>query len=319
MSVELTMIIMKEVISCYLFSFSIITFVALLADTGWTQIPSVKRSKTPRVLEVLGQVENLKVPPGGKVTTKTLIADSLSFSVGTQSIVKVKLDEKRTLIAYGPAEFEIPAITWESREFNQIVLKSGALRFEADENPFPIVLKSPLFEVTPPKGESVFIYDPERALSEAWILEGQMEFGALNAEESAKLTKGQKVVFQGYLEEGEISYDLLLQGRKIPKGKLMPIQLITQQDLKTYSALSDKNKRDQIHRKKTESLRKAKVDFSKALCRNPMGQFNQCVWKKQGESCYRSRCVADGKWKDRQMVDEGACSKGSAIVGACDY
>jgi len=247
-----------------------------------------------------------------------LIVDQLHLRVPAQGFVKVKLDEKRTLTAYGPAEFEIPIISWEDRDFPEIQLRSGVLRFEVESHPFAFTLKSPLFEVTPPVGETVLMYDPERAIAEAMVVQGRMEFRALNAEESALLTSGQKVSFRGLLEEGEIAYDLLLQGRKIPKGRLQPIEKMSPQDLQRYSSLSERESRKIKEQQRLAAEKKALEKRGPNLCQKPTGTLNECLWKKEGNSCWRSRCVADGLWKDRQKVDSWECESKTKL-GPCNY
>lgn len=305
---------------------TVLTFsISLLAESSQTasaasEAPkkiSKDQKKYPRILEVIGQVENRKNPEI-KVNSKMLIVDALSLRVKERSIVKVKLDEKRTLTAYGPTEFQIPYVSWEGRDFPEIRLESGALRFEVESHPFPFVLKSSLFEVAPPVGETIFVFDPSRALADAMVLKGKMEFSALNAEEKAQLESGQKVTFLGILDEGEISYDLLLQGRKIPKGKLLAVQSITKEDLHSYSSELDKQRRVEIEKKNAKQIEAEKARRSRALCQRPWGELNHCVWKKVGSDCVRSRCVADGLWKDAQKVDGSACEKAQK-VGKCDY
>lgn len=288
----------------------------LAAGTGEIKKPTTP--KYPKIIEVLGTVHNLKSANKEKITPKFLIVDGLSLQIEPHSTVKVQLDEKRILTAYGPAEFEIPGLSWESREFSEIRLHTGAVRFEVAGQPFEFMLKSSLFEIAPPKGETIFIFDPQRALADAMVLKGELEFRALNAEESAKLTQGQKVTFMGQLEEGEISYDLLLQGRKIPKGRLLAIQPISKQDLSSYSLEMEKRRRAARDKKEAAAQKKEQKLRGQAICSKPFGQLNDCHWKKQGESCYRTRCVADGKWKDSQKVDSSACGKVSKVQ-KCDY
>lgn len=289
-----------------------------VAESTTQAAPAAKKSQYPRITEVLGTVEDIK--PTGKiaVSQKTLIVDRLNIVVKSGASVKIQLDEKRTLRAFSGTEFEIPSISWETRQFSEIKLKRGALRFEIESQPFKFRVKSPLFEMEPPVGESVLAVDPEKALAEAFMFKGEMEFRALNAEESVKLSAGQKVSFSGLLEEGEISYDLLLQGKKIPKGRLGSVETMTVSDAKLYSLESEK--KAHAERLKKEHLeRKKKQQFeSQYLCFKPTGQLNDCLWKKQGADCLRLRCVADGKWKDSQKVDTSLCQP-TPKIKPCDY
>ncbi len=305
-------------------NFVLLLIVLLFHMASEAKVKAPKKVLTPQILEVQGSVER-QIPAAPNrpatikaVTPKMTISDNLHLRLKPHSMVKVKLDEKRVLTAYGPGELIIPMISWEDRQFSEITLIQGILRLEIEDHPFPFTLKSSLFEQIPPVGETVFIYDPTRAFAEAWVVKGKMEFGALNADEVVMLKSGQKVTFQGYLEEGEIAYDLLLEGRKIPKGKLLSVQLIRNDELQSYTSKGEAKKRQALAAQNAK-IQKREAQFNASiLCQKPKGRFNECLWRRQNEGCYRLRCVADGQWKDRQRVSDSACS-GNPKVAPCDY
>ncbi len=150
------------------------------------------------------------------------------------------------------------------------------------------------------------------------VLQGQLTFGALNADESHRLSALQKATFTGVVDDGEIQQDLLLKGRKIPKGVLSPIESLSDVEKKRYS---DEERKRQDMVKKIAAEKKASLVESKnagLLCHAPQGLLNQCVWRMEKGKCVRRRCTADGLWKDPQDVGVSDC-RNKALAQLCDY
>lgn len=164
--------------------------------------------------------------------------------------------------------------------------------------------------------------DPERALVDILSFKGNLELTSLNSDEKANLKTGESVTFRGVLEENEISYDLLLEGRKIPKGKWLSVEKISQDYQQKYSLEAEKKRFDkerrQQHRAQSQKLKRQAGE----LCVNPPGNLGECVWKKQKNECIRTRCAADGKWKDPQVMGNSFCDRASGGIAEpkeCDY
>lgn len=254
--------------------------------------------------------------------------------------VKVQLDEKRTMTLLGAGELAIPVISWESGEAPVIILKTGQLHWQQklkDKAAYNIALRSDLFEFITPPGDYVLSIDPSKAVAGVKMFEGSMEFSALNGEDSARVQSGQQVSFQGVIEGGEIAYDILLKGKKIPRGRLTAV---TPLDLKELAKASEAEKlRQKKEKLEKERLAKAKALAAKegAICQRPSGRFNECSWtclnnpKKEkkaclvttpGVSCVRHRCNANGEWAEETVLDAekgGSLCKAQVVVGPCDY
>jgi hypothetical protein len=299
---------------------------------------AVAAPRYPRILEVQGQVQWTN-KDGKQATLKnhqTLI-EKASLQTGDKSDVLVELDADRKLRLYAGSRLEIPSISWETGDAPIVILKYGRFRWQETKRNYNIALQSDLFQFLSPVGDFIFSYDAKNAVAEVMVVQGSMEFSAMNGEEVAPLKAGQKVKFQGVREGDEIVYDVLLQGKKIPRGKLGAVQSMTPTDKKTYSAEKEK-KADDIRRKKAEAekIAQAKPKDSLAICSRPAARLNQCAWicehnpskekkkcllEKPEVRCVRQRCNANGEWNDVTVMaaDKGFLCAAEPTVKDCDY
>ncbi|MFV8250627.1 hypothetical protein [Bdellovibrio bacteriovorus] len=316
--------------------------ILLLAGITWVDSHALATvPKYPAVREVRGQVW-LTGKDGKRLSLRgpTTLREKATLETSLDGEVKVQLDEKRSFTVLGGSELVIPVISWEGGEAPVLNLKSGHVHWRQsmkDKGPYNVAVRSDLFEFIAPAGDYVLSIDPGKAFAGVKMFEGSMEFSALNGEDSAKVQSGQQVGFQGVLEGGEIAYDILLQGRKIPRGRLTTVTAI---DLKELSKASEAEKM-RLKKRASEQARaaKAKADSKKAgaICEKPAGRFNECSWtcfnnpKKEkkaclvavpGVSCVRHRCNANGEWAEETVLDAekgGSACKAQVVVGPCDY
>ena len=285
--------------------------------------------KYPAVLEWQGGV-SLTGKDGKKVQVKGKVAlqEQALLETSDEGSVRVVIDAERSFIVLPHSAVFLPTISWEGGEAPLIVLKFGSLRWQQaskDKVAYNAALSSDLFQFIPPIGDFVFEMNPAKAYAEVKVLKGSIEFSALNGDESAQVKAGQQVGFQGMLEGKDIAYDVLLQGRKIPRGRLTPVTAISAKEMASFDGAEKKQK-------KAESLRKSKAQAaleaegkSGAICAKPAGRFNECVWQwvgKPGGSCQRRRCNANGVWAEEVLVDAqkaGTNCKAQPVVAPCDY
>ncbi|HPI40838.1 MAG TPA: hypothetical protein PLJ21_08525 [Pseudobdellovibrionaceae bacterium] len=290
-------------------------------------LPAVTEVKGKSWIEISGKAQERLKP-------KTLIRENLSLETTEKSHLILSVKEKIFLRLNENSKIEVPAITWETLEFSYIDFKFGDIIWEAEnvssEKRVDLILKNELLYLTLPlQGKFQFIYKPELAQIEVRVYEGEIEFSQMNAEVSQKIKSGQKIKFQGLRGEDGIEYDLLLKGKKIPKGFLTPIEPMTTQDLKIFKDLYEKPQ------KKKTIVSKNLRSTGPLICDQPRGEFNQCRWvceqnpkgeKKKcliesGARCVRSRCNANGQWADAMVLEGGARLKCQArpLVEPCDY
>jgi hypothetical protein len=295
-----------------------IFFLTLLATSLGFAAKPIKKFY-PQILEIEGQVQDFSQTPTRNLKLKDRVLESFFARISDDGRILMDLYDGVTLEGYASSEFEMPNISWETRQISELQLLNGRILLEKTktESP-PLKVKSPLFEFVMPMGEVALFYDAKKAFAEVLLVQGELVFGALNADETVTLKKGQKVSFQGVREDGEISYDLLLKGRKVPKGKLNPVQSMTAEDFQNYSFQQRRAKLDLQKKKRLKQKEQSLLTSAKNLCSNPKAQLNQCVWKQEKGSCIRRRCTAGGLWKDPQVVGDLECQTKKAAQ-ECDY
>ena len=273
----------------------------------------------PHILEIEGQVQDFSQSPTRNLKLKDRVLESFHAKVSDDGRILMDLYQGVALEGFASSEFEMPNISWETRQISELILLNGRVLLEKKQTEnLPLKVKSPLFEIMMPDGEVTLYFDAKKAFAEILVTQGEIVFGALNADETVTVKKGQKVSFQGVIEDGEISYDLLLKGRKVPKGKLNSVQMMTTEDFQNFSFQQRRAKNELRRKLQLKKKQESLLASQNHLCAKPKAQMNQCVWKQEKGSCIRIRCTAGGLWKDPQVVGDFECQV-KKVVQACDY
>lgn len=315
--------------------------VALLMSFPLMGVAELKTPPYPAIKEWQGQA--WITGKDGKrqvLRTKLVLRDKALVETSLLGQVKVQLDEKRSLTLLGDSAISLPVISWETGESPILILKRGEFQWQQDlkaKGAYNVAVRSDLFEFILPPGKYTLSVYPEKAFAGVKVFEGSLEFSALNGDESATVKAGQQVGFQGVLEGGEIAYDVLLKGKKIPRGHLASVSSIDATEL-TKAAEADRKLQQSIARKKKAA--QMVIDTLKregVICQDPPAKFNECAWvclnnpKKEkkvclvgagGASCVRRRCNANGVWADETVLDaekSGNICKAQSVVAPCDY
>ena len=305
--------------------------------------PTARQVKLVRYPQVLSYSGNIFIQSGldnkfRNAKVKEILREKVIIKTEANSRIDIGIDEDRTMTILDSSEVAIPTIAWESGQFTELLLKSGEIMWQQVGAPNNnIVVKSPVFEVKPPIGISGFFYDEENILAEVKVYAGAMEFSALNAETSVILTAGKSVQFKGVKEDGEVAYDVLLKGRRIPKGQLGKIKDLPESLMKIYSsqAVADRKKADL--KKILQAKAKSESLGVGQICAKPGGKLNECSWsclqnpkyeknnclaERSGVSCVRRRCNANGQWGEETNLESAVAllkCKANPVVSACDY
>lgn len=313
--------------------FLLISFATLLAGAA---LP-----KYPMISEWSGQAwVTSKDGKRTQIKAKQTIRDKALFETSLSGYVKVQLDEIRTFTVLSGSEVSIPVISLERGEAPILILKSGSFRWQQSDKTkasYNVALRSDLFEFLAPAGDYIFTMEPSRAFAGVKVISGSMEFSALNGEESAQVQAGQQVGFQGVLEGKEIAYDVLLQGKKIPRGKLTPVIPLEKKEASQFADEEKAHQKKEKARAAAEQKRLESIRKEGRICVDPPAKFNECAWicvgnpknekkhcltQKEGVSCVRRRCNANGDWADETVLDAekgGSICTPKAVVAPCDY
>lgn len=287
----------------------------------------------PKVISFQGNVEIFgkdnhpqKIVKGLELKEKALIKTS-AFSR-----LEIELGSTQSFIVLDQSEVNIPSISWDSGDAPLVILKKGTLFWKgvpknkisptADQR---VALTSELFQFLAPETEFILSYSPQVPSAEVQVISGRMFFSAMNAEEGVELLAGEKASFKGVLENKEVAYDVLLKGRKIPRGQLGAKESFSVSEALTHLEPPQPQIDPKILKAKQAAALKKKLSEirdDKFICIKPRGQFNQCLWQWSEGSCWRRRCDANGEWSDKKEIKGSAvarCRKAQDIIGLCDY
>lgn len=307
------------------------------------------KSDYPKVTDQKGHVEVVmtELPQVGHLSArkKSQLAGSVKIVTLENSWVEIQIESHRKIFVLSDSEIIIPEIQEGTGRVRELQIKKGQVRFIQDQQELdPISLSSSLFLLDWKMGDFVLTVKTNEARVEVYNLsQRDFVFSALNAEDKAQLKQNQKVVFQGRISEGEIQYDILLRGRKIPQGVLESPQSLTAEEVKAWDLTELEKKRAQekaIELKKLQEKNKRKPG---EICDEPRGRLNQCVWRCQAwsqavssskkslnsslpqgcQKCVRQRCLADGSWGDSFDLPRAEsiqnCNEKKPQAMACDY
>lgn len=181
-------------------------------------------------------------------------------------------------------------------------------------------------------GDYILQYNKEKAMITVMVLEGSALVQGYYREEILNLQVGEKGGFNGIMEADGPAFDFLLKGRKSIRGQLFG-----------PDKLSEEHKKDlitQYHvplKPKVVKVFKLKAKPGE-ICSEPFAKYNDCVWRCVGENqksfnhcdikndktnCIRERCLANGQWGDKTILQgeaKAACStKQRSQVKPCTY
>lgn len=254
----------------------------------------------------------------------------------------------------------------EGEELKEINIKKGNLKFSLNKNRFDVfsntmislskdILKiengemrifvenfDGLKVMTPVgvvsitnNGDYILQYNNEKATVTVIVLEGSALLQGYYRAEILNLQVMEKGGFNGIMEADGPVFDVLLKGRKSIRGQLVGPDKITE----TYKKVLLTQYNIPLKPKVVKVFKpKAKPG---EICSEPFGKYNDCVWKCVGAnqkilnhcdlknekmSCIRERCLANGLWGDRTILQgeaKSACNSRAnqkhLIIKPCSY
>jgi hypothetical protein len=143
-------------------------------------------------------------------------------------------------------------------------------------------------------------------------------------EEAQTIKANEGIKFIGVADKsGRVAYDLLLEKRKIPKGKWAQKEVCDSGQIKALQdnviKFHEKSLRD-LEAGRFKKTAEKRVSDLKYPCHKPYGKLDQCHFILRQNKCIRERCNAEGKWTDQTEIGiiKNLCSP-QGEVKACGY
>lgn len=308
--------------SLYIFFSLILTTTSVLAS-----IPKLKSFVGSPVIQLSDGLRALPVKDkklDQTFTVKTSASEQIKIELGKDFYIIVFPESSLKVEGYyiTKIDYKVKSVIFNSGRF---YLKNGS-NLEED---LAVNYQSDFFiwKNSEKNNQREFFVEYNPVIAQVRFCAGNQGLSAsLFDHETVKKLKFQEgASFQGQKDKaGELEFDLLLEGRKAPKGEWKESftcdfkQILKEMnDLEAAEIAKIKNKEQQ----KKAAEKKRKAEYDKSLCHEPNGQFNDCLWKLENKSCVRYRCDGQGQWKDRQVLSKSnqyQCET-MARVNACDY
>ncbi len=120
------------------------------------------------------------------------------------------------------------------------------------------------------------------------------------------LKTNEGIRFNGVLDKaGQVVFDVLLEKRKVPKGKwgakeaCLDDQIKKIEDQVVQSRFKLMKDQEKSRLQKNEEKKQNEKLF---LCQKPYGKLDQCHFILRQNKCIRERCNAEGKWMDQTEI-----------------
>ena len=250
------------------------------------------------------------------------LADDLELSVYENSEIKVDLNDLSELKANDQKHLVLHLISGQiyihRTPIDQGETKAVNSELEMDSDFFK-------WPVAQNKNINLLInLDNTKALIYFCNREQPFEISLFDHEQKMTLLAAESIQFQGQIIDQKLAYDILLNGRKIPKGLWQQKQKCSFEDIKQLE--KNMHQVETIEKIKSQkliqkSIDQKKSDEAKFLCHKPYGQLSDCAWILSGEKCSRTHCDAEGNWSDLQSIaiDKAPSCTKKYFVSKCDY
>jgi hypothetical protein len=307
---------------------SLLNLQLFAADTETTQ--QLKKPLKLSIFKVYGPIQVQNLSKKKIVMSKNkVIKEDIYFEVGENAQVEFLDGNDNQIVLMSRSSGNIQF--FQEQQMIQLEIHNGNIRIVSRNKQDWLMIKTPLSNLIISTQDVGVKFDRSTSRVEVLSFKGSNDFRALQSEEFRQVTEKKKAFFQGIIEEGEILYDLLLHGKKIPKGLLSSLIDITAEDQKIF-------KIDSPDKERLAKMRRAKnaEQNARGICKEPRGEFNQCAWtclgfkkgmkgcmtQKAGVSCERTKCNANGEWSDKWIlpleIGRVRCQT-QVQVGPCDY
>lgn len=261
------------------------------------------------------------------------IEQSFSIKTNAGEQLKLELGKNFYLVVFPESSAKVEAYYISKTVFKikSVIFNSGRFYIKNEstfDEDLEVIYQSDFFiwRSTPKNNQREFFVEVKPEAAQVRFCAGEKGLTAtLFDHEIVKVLKYQEgASFQGLLKEGELEFDLLLEGRKIPKGEWK--ESFTCEFAQILKEISSFEGKEKAKTQKTKDQHKAaskkqKLEYEKSLCHSPNGQFNDCFWKREESSCFRYRCDGEGQWKERTQLPKNQyyqCETKSKVA-RCDY
>ena len=290
------------------------------------------KAKDPQVLLIEGKAF-ITQADGKRVLAKKkqILKERATIETEQNSWLYLSIAKNEKVLLGPSSKINLPVIGVEDGEVERVELEQGQMRV-VNLTSHPRLILTPLTRDAYSEGDLVFDYDAKKPAVKLSVLDGHAVFRGEENEDLAALSSNEEASFIGKMENDTLVVDVLLQGRKVVRGRLTDKSNVTPETRQHWTEALTKF--EKAHRTASAKEEKEK-NVAGAICKKPQGKMDQCAWtcvnNPKSEKtrcrtdlpkvkCVRTRCDANGNWSDplELIPQQSACSAKTA-VRRCDY
>lgn len=286
----------------------------ILSFSVWAN-SSVPSRRYPVVTSVHKEV---KMTSSSGVASNLKVAEVLKEKVtltgSEESVLRVDLSEDIYLVVKGLFGLEIPFISQEYPHVSQVKILDGSLRI-VNRSDDSLVILSDLSETQVFRGDYQFDYIRSVPQMTWTTIEGSLDVKGLEHESSARLITGQRATFTGELDLGKVVYDVLLKGRRVARGRLSSMTVISEKEMQNF-------KKDDWSKSTPKKIAVTTTTLNpKWICKSPYAEAFQCRVLCEDGVGIKQLCNANGQWGGNESVAIqrfGGCPKTPKLIN-CSF
>lgn len=164
-------------------------------------------------------------------------------------------------------------------------------------------------------GDMVIKHDAKTKITDFEVIASPQKIKIDSDDRDISVSEGTKITFIPEFIEGEMSYDFLLNNRKIPKLKMEQVKNESgvALDIQLWKAPV---KKAISHSKKVQQAKV--ISESGSICKAPAGVLNSCVFVKEADECARYTCNLSGVWSMRTIFPPGKLCPKIKTIRNCE-
>lgn len=183
-------------------------------------------------------------------------------------------------------------------------IRKGLAYFKSGNSPFELFIEK-LFQFKVFSGDLAVEYVVSSKKTTFYAFVADQNIQVLGDNRVTLLKPNHKIEYIPELIERELSYDFLLNDRKIPKFQVNQDIIDNSSFLKEEEWGNEKVNKANLNLKKKPELKSKTVFKSpKQICIKPAADYLDCYWVRKDKKCHRFHCNLNGQWVQETEFNE---------------
>ncbi len=200
-------------------------------------------------------------------------------------------------------------------------LKKGLVYFKSGDSPFELFIEK-LFQFKVLSGDLSVDHAVSSKKTVFYAFVSDQKIQVLGDNRVTLLKANHRIEYIPEFIERELSYDFLLNDRKVPKFQVKQEAIDNSFFLKEEEWGNEKVINSKLNLNKKPDLKsKTFVDIKRQrqICSKPPAEYLECYWVRKGKKCLRFHCNLSGQWVQETEFNENSDCPIRPTVKPCEW